>query len=71
MTKRELLAALAEFDDGNFLVEGWEYDFDEPTIYVTAARARMASEFYTDSTASSSVTPVARDASSFAPRAGV
>jgi len=26
-------------------MEGWENGFDEPTIYVTAVRERMASEF--------------------------
>jgi len=46
MKKRELLAALAEFDDADdLLVEGWENGFDEPTIYVTAVRARKAAEF--------------------------
>ena len=48
MKKNELLAILASYgDDDEFLVEGWENGFDEPTIYVTAARPRRPDEFVT------------------------
>jgi len=46
MKKKELLAILSSYsDDDEFLVEGFHSGFDEPTVYVTAARPRSTSEF--------------------------
>jgi hypothetical protein len=46
MKKKELIALLSNFsDDDEILVEAWESGFDEPTIYVKAARPRNPADF--------------------------
>jgi len=48
MKKKELIAILMSYgDDDEFLVESPASGFEEPTIYVTAARPRTPAEFVT------------------------